>query len=173
MTAYEVSKKGFLDEHVKHIRTVYRERRDVMLEMMDEMFPSEVCWTHPLGGMFLWGILPDYMDAGEVLKMAIERKVAFVPGQSFHPDGSGKNTMRLNFSYSNPETIREGITRLGMLLKELVAQTLEELSPDFAHNPVQGDLSVREPMSPGFLPEGIQEHFTQILLRGAGPQGFE
>src|SRR5512143_357416 len=99
MTAYQVSKDGFLDEHVKHIRAVYRERRDVMLEMMAEMFPSEVCWTHPQGGMFLWGILPEYMDAAEVLKYAIERKVAFVPGQSFHPDNSGKNTMRLNFSY--------------------------------------------------------------------------
>jgi 2-aminoadipate transaminase len=122
MTAYQVSKDGFLDEHVKHIRAVYRERRDVMLEMMAEMFPSEVCWTHPQGGMFLWGILPEYMDAAEVLKTAIERKVAFVPGQSFHPDNSGKNTMRLNFSYSNPATIREGITRLGMLLKELVSK---------------------------------------------------
>src|SRR5512143_1171987 len=99
MTAYQVSKDGFLDEHVKHIRAVYRERRDVMLEMMAEMFPSEVCWTHPQGGMFLWGILPEHMDAAEVLKTAIERKVAFVPGQSFHPDNSGKNTMRLNFSY--------------------------------------------------------------------------
>ncbi len=122
MTAYQVSKDGFLDEHVKHIRSVYRERRDVMLEMMDEMFPREVSWTHPLGGMFLWGILPEHLDAAEVLKMAIERKVAFVPGQSFHPDGVGKNTMRLNFSYSNPETIREGITRLGVLLKELVSK---------------------------------------------------
>jgi len=122
MTAYEVSKDGFLDEHVKHIRSVYHERRDVMLEIMEEMFPSECHWTHPQGGMFLWGILPEYMDAADVLKIAIERKVAFVPGQSFHPDNSGKNTMRLNFSYSNPETIREGITRLGLLLKELVAK---------------------------------------------------
>jgi len=122
MTAYQVSKDGFLDEHVKHIRSVYHERRDVMLEIMEEMFPSECHWTHPQGGMFLWGILPEYMDAADVLKIAIERKVAFVPGQSFHPDNSGKNTMRLNFSYSNPETIREGITRLGLLLKELVAK---------------------------------------------------
>jgi len=122
MTAYEVGKDGFLDEHVKHIRSVYRERRDVMLEMMEEMFPSEVRWTHPQGGMFLWGILPSAMDAAEVLKIAVDRKVAFVPGESFHPNGGGKNTMRLNFSYSNPDTIREGITRLGMLLKELVAK---------------------------------------------------
>ena len=65
-----------------------------------------------------------YVHKGEadVLKIAIDRKVAFVPGESFHPNGGGKNTMRLNFSYSSPETIREGITRMGRVLKELVAQ---------------------------------------------------
>jgi 2-aminoadipate transaminase len=122
MVAYEVGKGGYLDEHVKYIRQVYKERRDVMLETMEELFPSEVHWTHPLGGMFLWGILPEGMDAAEVLKLAIERKVAFVPGESFHPNGGGKNTMRINFSYSNPEAIREGVTRLGTLFKELVAK---------------------------------------------------
>ena len=122
MVAYEVGKDGFLDEHVKLIRAVYKERRDVMLEMMEEMFPPEVRWTRPLGGMFLWGILPEEMDAAEVLKIAIQRKVAFVPGESFHPNGGGKNTMRLNFSYSNPATIQEGITRMGTVLKELVAK---------------------------------------------------
>jgi 2-aminoadipate transaminase len=122
MVAYEVGKGGFLDEHVKYIRQVYKERRDVMLEIMDEVFPHEVRWTKPEGGMFLWGILPEWMDAAEVFKIAIERKVAFVPGASFHPNGGGKNTMRINFSYSNPDMIREGMTRLGILLKELVAE---------------------------------------------------
>jgi 2-aminoadipate transaminase len=122
MVAFEVGKGGFLDEHVKFIRQVYKERRDVMLETMDEVFPHEVRWTKPEGGMFLWGILPEWMDAAEVFKIAIERKVAFVPGASFHPNGGGNNTMRLNFSYSNPDMIREGMTRLGTLLKELVAE---------------------------------------------------
>jgi 2-aminoadipate transaminase len=116
--AYEVAKNGFLDEHVKLIRATYRERRDVMLEMMDEVFPSEMRWAKPLGGMFLWGILPQGVDAAEILKTAVERKVAFVPGVAFHSNGSGKNTMRLNFSFSSPDTIREGMTRLGTTLKE-------------------------------------------------------
>jgi len=120
MVAFEVGKHGFLDEHVKFICATYKERRDIMLETMDEVFPSEVRWTHPQGGMFLWGILPKGMDAAEVLKVAIEKKVAFVPGGSFHPNGGGENTMRLNFSFSSPEIIREGITRLGLLLRELV-----------------------------------------------------
>src|SRR5512135_499458 len=123
--AYEVGKGGFLDEHVKFIREVYHERRDVMFEMMAEMFPPEVTWTHPQGGMFLWGTLPARMDAAEILKVALERKVAFVPGASFHATGGGANTMRINFSYCTPEVIREGITRLGTTLKELLVQPEE------------------------------------------------
>ncbi len=118
--AYEVAKNGFLDEHVKVIRATYKERRDVMLEMMEEMFPSNVRWTKPQGGMFLWGMLPENVDAAEVLNVAIKRKVAFVPGMAFHPNGGGANTMRLNFSFSNPDNIREGITRLGTTLKEVL-----------------------------------------------------
>jgi 2-aminoadipate transaminase len=116
--AYEVAKNGFLDEHVKVIRATYKQRRDAMLEIMEEMFPPNVRWTKPQGGMFLWGMLPENVDAAEVLKTAIERKVAFVPGAAFHANGGGANTMRINFSYSTPETIREGISRLGTTLKE-------------------------------------------------------
>src|SRR5574339_1001356 len=120
--AYEVAKGGFLDEHVKTIRATYKERRDVMFEMMEELFPPEVTWSKPQGGMFLWGVLPEGMDSADVLTRAIDRKVAFVPGEAFHPKGGGKNTMRLNFSYSSPDTIREGITRLGTTLKELISE---------------------------------------------------
>lgn len=122
LVAYEAGKDGFIDEHVKVIRATYKERRDVMLETMEEVFPSEANWTKPEGGMFLWGILPAGMDAAEVLKVAVEKKVAFVPGFAFHPTGGGENTMRINFSYCNPETIREGITRLGMTLKEMLSK---------------------------------------------------
>jgi len=118
--AFEVAKGGFLDEHIKVIRATYKERRDVMLETMDELWPAQTHWTRPEGGMFLWGVLPQGMDSAEVLKEALARKVAFVPGASFHPNGGGENTMRLNFSYSSPDTIREGIGRLGFLLKELL-----------------------------------------------------
>ena len=120
--AYEVAKGGFLDEHVKVIRAVYKERRDVMFEMMEEVFPTGVTWSKPHGGMFLWGVLPEGMDAAEVLKRAIEKKVAFVPGAAFHPRGGGDNTMRINFSYSSPEVIREGVIRLGTTLKDLIGE---------------------------------------------------
>ena len=120
--AYEVAKRGFLDEHVKVIRAVYKERRDVMFEMMEEMFPQGVTWSKPKGGMFLWVVLPEGMNATELLKRAVESKVAFVPGAAFHPRGGGENTMRINFSYSSPETIREGVARLAATLKESIRE---------------------------------------------------
>lgn len=123
MVAYEVARGGFLDEHIEKIRKVYGERRDVMLGAMDTYFPPEVEWTQPLGGLFLWGILPEHLKASEVLIEAAKQNVAFVPGAPFFPDGSGHNTMRLNFSYAAPDKIREGIARLGKVLHEKLAES--------------------------------------------------
>ncbi len=120
MVAHEVSRGGFLDQHIKLIRSTYRERRDAMLASMDRFFPPEVDWTHPEGGLFLWGTLPKHINAADVLKVAIEQKVAFVPGEPFHPNGGGHNTMRLNFSYCTPETIQEGIRRLGDAIYQII-----------------------------------------------------
>lgn len=116
--AYEVASGGFLDEHIKLIRKIYHERRDVMLDSLEEHMPAGVKWTHPQGGLFLWVTLPEGTSANAVFKKAVEQKVAFVSGESFHPHGGGENTMRLNFSFQNPETINEGISRLGKVLRE-------------------------------------------------------
>ena len=124
LVAYEVARAGFLDQHIKLIRKVYGERRDVMLGAMDAYFPPGVEWTHPEGGLFLWGTLPEDLSAADVLKQAIEQKVAFVPGAPFHTSGGGHNTMRLNFSNATPEKIREGIGRLGRVIYEKMGQPL-------------------------------------------------
>lgn len=121
MVAYEVARDGFLEEYSATIRAVYKERLQVMLDAMDEHFPESVKWTKPEGGMFLWVTLPEGLDAQEMLMKAVERKVAYVPGQPFHPDGSGKNTMRVNYSNASPDMIREGIARLGKLFREELA----------------------------------------------------
>jgi 2-aminoadipate transaminase len=118
--AYEIDRDGFIETHVKLIRQVYKERRDVMLDSLTEFMPQGVRWTRPEGGLFLWVTLPDHIDSTELLKIALDDKVAFVPGGSFHPDGCGKNTMRLNFSYSKPEVIAEGMARLGRAVKRMV-----------------------------------------------------
>lgn len=121
MVAYEVSRGGFLNRHILLIRKVYKERRDVMLASLDAYFPPGVDWTHPEGGLFLWATLPEDIDAAEALKIAVERKVAFVPGESFHPNGGGKNTLRLNFSFASEENIQKGIYRMADVFKEMIA----------------------------------------------------
>jgi 2-aminoadipate transaminase len=121
MAAYHVASGGFLNEHVKVIRAIYRERRDTMLAALDRDFPPGITWTRPQGGLFLWLTLPASMDAAEVLKAAVAKRVAFVPGESFFTDGTGRNTARLNFSNATPAKIREGVARLADCLSGLMA----------------------------------------------------
>ncbi|WP_420631243.1 PLP-dependent aminotransferase family protein [Candidatus Leptofilum sp.] len=120
MVAYEVAKDGFLTEHVRNIRDVYRQRRDIMLAAMTEHFPPGVNWTHPQGGLFLWVTMPDELDSTAVLEEAIANKVAFVPGATFYPNDGGENSFRLNFSNATPEEIQEGIARLGQVLQHVL-----------------------------------------------------
>jgi 2-aminoadipate transaminase len=117
LLAYELARSGFIKQHLPTIIHAYRERRDAMLAALAEYFPEGVSWTHPQGGMFLWVTLPDGIDTEKALPAAIEQKVAFVPGTSFHPAGGGSHTMRLNFSNARPEMIYEGIARLSKVLQ--------------------------------------------------------
>src|SRR5689334_5309231 len=118
MVAYEVARDNFLDEHVKLIRRVYGERRDVMLAALQEFFPPEVTWTHPKGGLFLWVTLPEGMNSQKLFEVALKENVAFVPGDSFYANGQeGLRHFRLNFSNAEPEQIREGIRRLSIAVK--------------------------------------------------------
>ena len=116
--AYDICSRGLLRNHVKLVREAYHERRDAMLQAMDEYFPSGVTWTRPQGGLFLWVRLPEGINTTTFMKTALEQKVAFVPGAPFYPDESGTNAMRLNFSYCRPEVIREGIQRLGRAIMQ-------------------------------------------------------
>ena len=117
MAAHRVaSDTAFMDAHIAHICEVYRERRDVMVRAMGEWFPPGCTWTRASGGLFVWAELPPSIDTRELLAEAIEQNVAFVPGQPFHPDRSGTNTMRLNFSNVTPDRIEEGVRRLGIAI---------------------------------------------------------
>ena len=120
MIAFEVSQHGFLDLHVQKIIEVYRERRDVMLDALEEHMPKGVSWTRPQGGLFLWITVPEYINTASMMIEAVQEKVAYVPGESFFPCGGGLNTMRMNFSYSNPQLINEGIGRLAKVIKRHV-----------------------------------------------------
>ena len=116
---YEFVQNGALDRHIERLKVAYHARRDAMLRAMSEFFPETVTWTKPEGGLFLWVRLPEGADAAELFKAAIEEKVAYVPGKPFHTDGSGSNTLRLNFSNASQENIHEGIKRLGRVFASL------------------------------------------------------
>lgn len=97
----------------------YRVRRDAMLTALDAHFPPEATWTHPEGGFFVWVTLPSYFDTGSMLSEALEAGVTYVPGDSFFPDGkTGKNSMRINFSFASPEKITEAIRRLAVVIED-------------------------------------------------------
>lgn len=109
-------------DHVKRVNAIYRERRDVMLQALEEEFPrlDSISWTRPRGGLFVWATLPSYIDTKDLLASAIKEDVAFVPGSAAYLNGEGNNAMRLNFSAMTPDLIREGIGRLGAVIREKV-----------------------------------------------------
>ena len=119
----EYLNRDLLPAHIAEISKVYANSARIMTEAMDEHFPDWVNYEKPVGGLFIWCTLPEGWDAQEVFNRAVERKVAFVPGEPFFSvRGRGKNTFRLNFSAEPEARIREGIKRLGGLLKEMAEE---------------------------------------------------
>ena len=112
--------KGYFDKNLSKVIDMYREKRDIMLNAFKEYMPEGVTWTEPEGGLFLFITLPEYMDAEELFHIAIKENVAFVLGTVFHCDGSGKNTMRINFSYASKENNIEGVKRLANAIKKMI-----------------------------------------------------
>jgi 2-aminoadipate transaminase len=130
---------GPWETYVRSLTEIYRRRRDVMLDALAEHFPREAEWTHPQGGLFIWATLPDYIDTTDLLARALEEHVAFVPGRAAFLDGRGGSSMRLNFSGVAEDLIREGVRRLGEVIREQVALygTLTGAAPAPARNPGQ------------------------------------
>lgn len=104
------------EANVQQLVAVYRKRRDMMVEMLGKTLPQGVTFTHPQGGLFLWVELPRHVKAMELLKECLQNNVAFVPGDSFFPNGGVENTLRLNYSNMSEEKIREGIQRLSQVI---------------------------------------------------------
>lgn len=115
-------KDNDLDEHIAIIRKAYGSQRDAMVGAIHEYFPADTKYTLPEGGMFLWITLPEGVSALAFFERALERKVAFVPGDPFYINKKDVNTLRLNFSSVDGETIRTGMRRLGEALKEMLGR---------------------------------------------------
>jgi 2-aminoadipate transaminase len=113
--------EGRWREYVDSLAQIYKARRDAMVEALGRHFPAQATWTEPLGGMFIWATLPEYIDTGDLLAKALREDVAFVPGQAAYVDESrGRNSMRLNFSGVGEDEIAEGIRRIGKAISEQV-----------------------------------------------------
>ena len=123
LTQYFVNEyfgEGRWGAYIESLIEVYRSRRDAMLESLERHFPEQASWTVPEGGLFVWATLPDYFDTTDLLARALRDNVAFVPGAAAYADGRGSGSMRLNFSGSTEDEIREGISRIGEVVSEQV-----------------------------------------------------
>ena len=114
--AAEFLASGRLDENLLKSIELYKGKRDLLLGLLEEHMPEGVTWTHPEGGLFLFLTMPEGFDAVKFYDKALDAGVAYVAGEFFHPDGSGKNTMRMNFSFMSPQKITEGVKLMATLL---------------------------------------------------------
>lgn len=145
---------GPWQSYVRSLIEIYRRRRDVMLDALAEHFPREADWTHPQGGLFVWVTLPDYIDTTDLLARALEEHVAFVPGRAAYVDGRGGSSLRLNFSGVDEERIRQGVRRLGEVVREQVA----------LYGTLTGAEPARAPAAPAHALEGLDaSELAQVL----------
>ena len=115
MLTYELCQDGFIDQQIARTQKYYHQQRDYMAAAIVNYFPPSVKYNVPSGGMFFWCELPEGQDALQLLETAIDHKVAYIPGSSFHAEGGHENTLRLSFSLATPNQIDEGIKRLGKI----------------------------------------------------------
>ena len=116
--AAEFLSSGKLDANLQKSIELYKGKRDLLLGLLEKHMPEGVTWTHPEGGLFLFLTMPEGFEAVKFYDRSLDAGVAYVAGEFFHPDGSGKNTMRMNFSFMSPEKITEGVRLLADLLRD-------------------------------------------------------
>jgi 2-aminoadipate transaminase len=137
--------------YIDSLCEVYGSRRDAMLEALERHFPEQATWTRPSGGLFVWATLPHYIDTSDLLAKALRENVAFVPGAAAYVDTArGSNSMRLNFSGTSEDEIREGVRRIGNVVAEQVAlyETItaeHRLSPPAAASRLESESDAEEP----------------------------
>ena len=115
--AAEFLSSGRLDANLEKSIALYKDKRDHLLNLLADYMPEGIRWTHPEGGLFLFLTMPEGFDAVKFYDAALDAGVAYVAGEFFHPDGSGRNTMRMNFSFMTKERMAEGVKLLAGLLR--------------------------------------------------------
>jgi 2-aminoadipate transaminase len=114
----ECLRQGIVERQLPKIREFYKQKCQVMLDSLEDAMPSEVQWTRPAGGLFLWVVLPEQLDSEAILTESIEQaRVIYVPGHPFHVNDTGRNTLRVAFSKESEDNIRAGVHRLAHVFK--------------------------------------------------------
>ena len=116
--AAEFMGSGALDANLQKSIALYRTKRDKMLSLLEQYMPQGVSWTHPEGGLFLFLTLPEGFDTVALYDKALSAGVAYVAGSFFYPDGSHRNTMRLNFSFLDASRMEAGVRLLAKVITE-------------------------------------------------------
>jgi 2-aminoadipate transaminase len=122
---YRFCQRGLLDYHVRHVRPIYLERRDAMAAALNRYCP-DLHFELPSGGLFIWASLPHAVTARHLLRQAAALGVGFAIGDLFYPDRGGEHAIRLCFATHPPETIQQGIRKLGAALERCRAETPKE-----------------------------------------------
>jgi 2-aminoadipate transaminase len=158
--------------YVESLCDLYHRRRDVILDALAENLPAQATWTRPHGGLFIWVTLPEYIDTTDLFARALAENVAFVPGEAAFADGRGRNSMRLNFSSSADDDIREGVRRIGKIVAEQLAlyDTLtgrrRAAAPAVA-TPERETGRLQPPVEPPVPGDEGMAHILQLPRRGA------
>jgi 2-aminoadipate transaminase len=137
--------EGHWRSYVHEQCTLYRRRRDAMLDALAEFFPPQADWTQPEGGLFIWVTLPEFIDTEDLLAKALrEENVAFVPGSAAYVDGRGGSSMRLNFSAASDDEIVEGIRRIGKVVSEQISLYGTLSRTEHGARPASGSAGLRK-----------------------------
>jgi DNA-binding transcriptional MocR family regulator len=119
--AHEFVQSGMIEKYIANLRTIYRHRKETMVEAIRKYFPEEITWHEPRGGFYIWLKLPEQLDVVSILKTCIEKGVVFVVGKTFDPEGIDNSHFRLSFSHTPENKIERGVRILGEILKNAVA----------------------------------------------------
>ena len=119
---FQFCQRRRLERHLTRCVAEYGRRRKLLLRALESRMPRGATWTEPHGGFSLLVTLPEGVDATPLLQEAVDRGVAFTPGNVFFIDGGGERTLRLSFSSIPAHRIDEGVKRLAEVVRQAMSR---------------------------------------------------